>query len=186
MEDDSELEMDDDSRPRFTKRRRTGADNGKFYRILLVILLLLIFAGGIYYFVSKQSTIGEASLLQLRVTASEQKIAELEKQLADLQGKISTSGSDPTLFQRVDALTQKVEGLERKKQPKVGLKAEPSIPLKPIASTPKQYHTVQKGETLYRISKKYRIRMEELRKLNNLSPGQQIHIGQKLLVSTER
>jgi LysM repeat protein len=110
----------------------------------------------------------------------------LEKQLAELQGKIGTSGPDPALLQRVDALAQKVEALEKQKQPTAESKAKPSPSSKPAVSTEKQYHTVKKGEALYRISKKYGISVEELRKLNNLSADQPLRTGEKLLVSPGR
>ena len=44
------------------------------------------------------------------------------------------------------------------------------------------YHQVQPGETLYRISLKYGISVEELRKLNNIGPEAVIYVGQKLKV----
>ena len=189
MKDDPELQINDswsvDSNYS-PKRRRIGSDNSKPLRILLGILLVLIFTGGILYFLSKRHTGGEASLLQPKVTALEQKVAGLEKQLAELQEKISTSSPDPALLQRVDALAQKVEALEKQKQPTAESKAKPSPSSKPAVSTEKQYHTVKKGETLYRISKKYGISVEELRKLNNLSADQSVRIGQKLLVSPRR
>jgi LysM repeat protein len=189
MKDDLELQLNDawsDDSTYSPKRRRIGSGSSKSLRILLGILLVLIFAGGILYFLSKRPTGGEASPLQSKVTALEQKIAGLEKQLAELQGKISTSGPDPALLQRVDALAQKVEALEKQKQPTAESKAKSSPPSKPAVSTEKQYHTVQKGETLYRISKKYGISVEELRKLNNLSADQPLRTGQKLLVSPRR
>jgi len=187
MKDDSELQIDNswsDDSPHPLKIRRTESGISKSLRILVVILLVLIFAGGILYFLSKGRTGGEAGLLQSKVAALEQRIAGLEKQLAELQRKISTLGPDPALLQRVDSLAQKVEALE--KQPTAELKAKPSPPSKPAVSGEKQYHTVQKGETLYRISKKYGISVEELRKLNNLSVDQPLRTGQKLLVSPRR
>ena len=45
-----------------------------------------------------------------------------------------------------------------------------------------KYHTVQKGETVYRITQMYGITSEQLTKWNNLT-GNQINIGQKLRVS---
>jgi len=92
--------------------------------------------------------------------------------------------STQTLLQRLDALTQKVEAMEKQKQPIAGSKAKPSALSKPVSSSEKRYHKVQKGETLSQISKKYKISVEELRKLNNLSPNKPVRIGQKLLVST--
>jgi LysM repeat protein len=183
MNDDDEDE-DDGSHSR--KERGTGLGGSKVLQILLGILLVFIFVGGILYFLGRQPAGDQASLLQLKVTALEQKIAGLEKDLTDIQGKIGNSGLDPALFQRVDALAQKVESLEKQKQSAVGLKGKPSVPSKPEVATEKRYHKVQKGETLLGIARRYKISVEELRKLNNLSPGQQIRTGQKLLIATKR
>ena len=121
-----------------------------------------------------------------RQTGKTSLMLRLEKQLAELQGKISTAGPDPALLRRVDALSQKVEALEKQKLPAAESKAKPVAAPKPAASTQKKYHTVQKGDTLYGISKKYGIGVEELRKLNNLSAGQSLRTGQKLVVSAGR
>jgi hypothetical protein len=120
MKDDPELQIDDswsNDNPYPPKRRRIESGSSKSLRILLVIFLVLIIGGGILYFLGKRSTGGDAGPLQSKVIALEQRIAGLEKQLAELQGKISTSGPDPALLQRVDALAQKVEALERKNSP---------------------------------------------------------------------
>jgi len=187
MTEDPKMEMNDtwsEDNTYSPKRRRIGYGNGKSLRILLIILLILIFAGGIIYFLTKGLTGGEANLLQLKMAALEQKTGMLEKQLGELQGKIRTSGPDSTLLQRVDVLDKKIEELEKQKQPIPESKAKLSAPPKPAASNKKQYHMVQKGETLYGISKKYGISLEELRKLNNLSADQPLRTGQKLMVST--
>ena len=189
MKDDPELQMDDawsDGGAYSPKRRRVGAVNGKPLRILVIILLVFIVAGGIYYLLSKPPGGGDQGPLQSKVFVLEQKIAGLEKQLAELRGKIGTPGPDPALLQRVDALTQKVEALEKQEHRAAEPKAKPSAPPKPAAATEKQYHTVQKGETLLGISKKYSISVEQLRKLNNLSADKPLRIGQKLQVSSGR
>lgn len=49
-------------------------------------------------------------------------------------------------------------------------------------STIPSYHEVKKGETLYSISNRYSLSVEQLKSLNNLS-GNQINIGQRLLVT---
>jgi LysM repeat protein len=187
MKEDPEIEIADDwSDDSISSRMRGrgGSGKSKLFRISLAIILVLIFAGGILYFLTKRPTPREASPLQLKLAALEQKISGLEKQLTELQGKTGASGPDPALLQRVDVLTQKVEALEKQKRPTVESKAKPtSPPPKPAASTEKQYHTVQKGETLFRIAKQYGISTAELRKLNNLSPDQPLRAGQKLLVS---
>ena len=175
MTDDPKLKMNDTYLENSTyspKRRRIGYGNGKSLRIVLIILFLLIFAGGIIYFFNKGAAGDQTSLLQSKVTFLEQRIAKLEEQTAELQGKITNSGN--------------VELLEKQKQPTAKSKAKPSPFSKQAVSTVKKYYAVQKGETLYWISKKLGISVEELRKLNNLSAKQTIRTGQKLLVSPGR
>ncbi len=186
MKDDPDLEMDDDwsddsISSRIRGRMRSG--KSKLFRISLAMILVSIFAGGILYFLTKRPTASEGSLLQSKLIALEQKIAGLETQVGELQGKVGPSSPDPALLQRMEALAQKVEALEKQKRPAVESKATPALPSKPPASAEKQYHKVRKGETLSRISKQYGISMEELRKLNHLSQDQPPRPGQKLLVS---
>ncbi len=57
--------------------------------------------------------------------------------------------------------------------------AAPKPKQKPATAT--HYHTVQKGETLYRISKENGITVDELKKLNNLNSNN-VAIGAKLIV----
>jgi len=189
MKDDPELQINESwshDSSYSPKRRGIGSGISKFLRILLAIVFVLIFVFGMLYFLSKLRTGGDASLLQSRMTAQEQTVARLEKQLLELQGKVNSLGPDPALLQRVDVIAQKVEALEKQIQSRAELKAKPSAPSKPAVSAERQYHTVRKGDTLYRISKKYGITVEELRKLNNLSADQPLRAGQKLLVSPER
>ena len=200
MKNDSELEINHDwseDQDYSPKRKFMRSGNTGFLRILLAVLLILLFLAGIFYFLSRQSTDDEKDLLQSKLANLEQKLSSLEKQITELQGKVSTLGPDPVFLQQLDALAQKVQALEEQKQPAAGTRAKPSTPSKPAtetkakpsapskstASTEKQYHTVQKGDTLFRISKKYGISVEELRKLNNLSGDQALRTGQKLLVS---
>jgi hypothetical protein len=58
---------------------------------------------------------------------------------------------------------------------------------KPSASgatsdTAQKFHTVQKGETLWRISQKYGVTVDRLRQLNNLAPDADIYSGTKIRV----
>lgn len=174
---------EEDEEINLPRRKRLLPTNVNPLRILLGVLLAIVLAVGIYYFLSRSSTGDDAQLIQSKMSAFEQKIAKLEKQLVDIQEKIGSTGPDAALFQRVEALAQKVDALE--KRPEASTSPKP-IPSKPTVSGEKQYHTVQKGETLYRISKKYRLTVEELRKLNHLSTDQPLRTGQKILVSPER
>ena len=183
--DEPELQMNDGDSTYSPKRRRIGSSSNKLLPVLMGILIVVVFAGGFFYFVIKRSTEGDATL-QSKMAAFEQKIASLERQIADLQGKLDTVGLDPALLQRLEALAQKAEALGKQKQPTAESKVKPSTPSKPPVLTEKHYHIVQKGETLYWISKKYGISVEELRKLNNLSADQSLRTGQKLLISPGR
>jgi LysM repeat protein len=182
MKDDPELELNDtwsDESTHSLKRRRVEPGKRKSIPILLGIVLVLVLAGGIVYFFSKQSAGDGASPLESKVTALGEKVAGLEKQVADLERRIAASVPAP-------ALAQKAETPEKQKQSTAEPKAKPSAPSKPAVSPEKQYHTVQKGESLSRISKKYGMSVDELRKLNNLSADKPIRVGQKLLVSRGR
>ena len=185
MQDDPELQMNDawqDENTYSPKRTRIGANRNRLLPVLIGILVVALLAGGIFYFITGRSAHKEVDPIQAKMAAFEQKIASLERQITDLQGKAGTAGPDPLLVQRLDALTQKVDALERRPQPQAESKTKPA-PSKPVAATEKRYHTVQKGETLTRISKTYGISVERLRKLNNLWPDRPVKTGQKLLVS---
>ena len=194
MKNDPELEIEDDmsgNRTYSARKRRAESGSSNPLRIILVAFLVLIFVVGILYFLGKRLSGGDSGRLQSKVTALELRTVELEKQLAELQRKISTSGPDATILQRMDTLSERVEALEKEKrlatepkakQPAIESKAKPSPSPKAAAAAEKQYHTVQKGDSLYKISKKYGISVDELRKLNNLTAGQPLRSGQKLLV----
>ena len=185
MKEDPELKMDDDSpgdRTYSPKRGRIGSDSNRLLPAIMIVLLVIIFAWGISYFFTRRSTQGDGAL-QSKIASFEEKIMGLEKQIVDLQGKSVAGAPDPSLLHRVDALSQKVEALEKRSVLATESKSKPSPP-KPQVKGQKRYHTVQKGETLYRISKKYGITVTELRKLNDLSESQSVRTGQKLLISS--
>jgi len=181
MKDDLELQMNDDDRIYSPKPRRTGSSDNKLLPILMGILIIVFFAGGLFYFVTRRSTEGDATI-QSKMTDFKQKIANLERQIAELQDKLGTVGPDSGLLQRLEALAQKVEALEKRAQPTTESKLKLAPP-KPVVTAQKRYHTVQKGETLSRISKRYGITVKELRKLNNLFRDKSIQTGQKLIIS---
>jgi LysM repeat protein len=187
MKDGPELQMNDDppdDRIYSPERRRIESDSNRLLPAMIVVLLVLIFAVGIYYFITRRPAESNATL-QSKLASLEEKIAGLEKQIVDLQGKSGTGSPDPLLLHRVDALAKKVEELEKRTQLKTELKAK-AAPPKAAVTAQKQYHTVQKGETLFKISKKYGITVEELSKLNGLSRSQHVRTGQKLLISAGR
>lgn len=105
-----------------------------------------------------------------RLEQLENKIAQLEAQSTETKESLTTMNeSITTLKEGLNALAQKIEKVSAQKQAVVQKK--------------KQYHKVTQGDTLYSISRKYGISVNEIRRLNNLKQNQPIKPGQKLLVN---
>ncbi|MBI4432681.1 MAG: N-acetylmuramoyl-L-alanine amidase [Candidatus Omnitrophica bacterium] len=60
--------------------------------------------------------------------------------------------------------------------------APPSITTTPAVSTGGFYHTVQRGETFYRISKRYEIGVKDLMAANRVTDPGTLEVGQRLFV----
>lgn len=65
-----------------------------------------------------------------------------------------------------------------------GCATEPTLVMRPSTTgTPSGlYHNVQKGETLWRISKLYNVDLDELIKINRISDATAIEVGQRILI----
>jgi LysM repeat protein len=156
--------------------------------LVLIILVVLLFLGG------KEAPSEDLSLIQARLNRIEariktagalenriQQIEEKEKEVRQslLKTDLSIRAIKGDLNQIIEAF-----GALQKKKPPVPKKVEaPKAAVK--ASTPqaeKGYHLVSRGDTLYRISKKYGISVDDLRRINNMGQNAPIHPGQKLLV----
>lgn len=94
-----------------------------------------------------------------------------------------------SLSENMEKIRKKLESLEKKQaQFQARTRAAPSKKSVSVSKPKKkkrrkaQYHEVSLGETLYLISGRYGLSVEELRRLNNLEPGAVIHPGQKLIV----
>ena len=60
--------------------------------------------------------------------------------------------------------------------------AAPAVKKEPSGKT----HTVKQGDTLYRISRRYNLSVEQLRQYNKLDPKASIYPGQKLKVTSPK
>jgi anti-anti-sigma factor len=152
---------------------------------------LLVIAGGIFVFFI---------LIIIYMTRdSSSGIEELQKKVALLEERMTQAGGQA---KNVSAIQEKIEGLRkdvsektrqlesdlaklRQDMESASAKAVPTT-RPPVAQPPKvvKHHTVMQGETLFSISKKYGIGVDELRRLNNLKPNQTIGVGQKLVVGS--
>ena len=76
---------------------------------------------------------------------------------------------------------------EPAKKAEAAPKAEPTE-AKPVAkkAAPAKIHTVKQGETLYRISRRYNLSVDQIRQYNQLDSKATIYPGQKLKVSSPK
>ena len=115
----------------------------------------------------------EISLLKKTLQETKAALAEKTRLAKDLKTKLRefTEGISqrPSLqeMKRKPSRTQMRGGTERK----------------PTALVEDGYHEVQPGDTLFGIARQYGISLDELCRLNDITPEQVIYPGQKLLVS---
>ena len=146
-----------------------------------------------------------------RIAELEQKIEQLEMQLEKFEGvdekvtriweqakafetfKTRFDRSEASISLRMDHFAMSLDTL-KKKTDKTISEVEKLKKTQARKSTPKKAttvksavsgktHTVAAGDTLYSISKKYHLSVDELKSLNKLKTGAVIHVGQTLKVS---
>ncbi len=107
--------------------------------------------------------------------------------IKDRLGRLETAFSVKfnSLIDRMGKIEKSISQLENKTAKKIVKKeSEPKVvvPVKKAVKKKSQFHMVKKQETLYSISKKYNISIDQLRKLNKLSKEATIYPGDNLLV----
>jgi LysM repeat protein len=158
--------------------------------ILILIILVALFSGGTSELSSKELTAIKVRLNLLeerlaRLEGVEVTIATLEEQGKGLEKSVvETDRSTRFLAVQVDALAQKVNTLaDRTTTTAKATEDYTAMKTKPPSLGKERYHEVRGGETLYRIARKYGLSVAELCRINNITPNQVIHPGQKLLIS---
>jgi hypothetical protein len=146
-----------------------------------------------------------------RINAMEQRIEDLEEQLEKVDGvdekvtriweqaksfetfKARFDRSEASMSLRMDHLAMSLDALQKKTNEtrlKLG-SLEKASASRAASQGPKAVkkkrpdvdtHTVTAGETLYGISRRYNLTVEELLSKNKLSKDAIIHVGQKLVV----
>ena len=159
--------------------------------LLLIVLIAIFFRNGNELATEDLPTIQtRLSQLEKRITClegMEDKIVFLDKQDKDLLDYVAeTDESSKYLAQQLEKLAQKVDRLEeRLASAPAKTEAPLTLQRKPFPLTKGHYHEVRLGDTLYKIAQQYGTSVHELCRLNNITPGQVIHPGQKLLVVPE-
>lgn len=160
--------------------------------ILLLIILIALFSRGGNEIPPEDLASVQVRLNQLeerisRLEGMKDKIVFIEQQEKELQQSIAEAEkSGRSLTARLDKLTQKVDGLlPRKASPPAKTGASITVKRKPFPLAKGRYHEVRPGESLYRIAQQYGTSVDELCRLNNITPNQVIYPGERLLVAPE-
>jgi LysM repeat protein len=117
----------------------------------------------------EQANTGDAGLAALRTQTE-----NLAQQVQNLETKLG---------QNLNQINGKLAALE-KSQKAAATTAPAASPQKPKAATPR-IHVVKAGETLYQISRKYGVTVDQLKKFNKMGkevtirPGQELVVGQR-------
>jgi len=168
--------------------------------ILMAAGLVLVIA---VFFISMSGE--EKSIDVSRIDAIEQRLGGIEERLIKLEAINTRTEGMGEQNKALDALKLKISKLETdatarmdqlssdlSKLTKKMLAVEHITPAAEKnasggeSSARTVYHQVQSGDTLYGIGRQYDVSVEELRKMNNLSPGKVIYPGQKLIVGTAK
>jgi LysM repeat protein len=157
--------------------------------IILIVLSIVVIA-------RTYSLAEKAQLLALQ-----SRLEQLESRLGSLEseGGLSSAGGSGNqlilLTERLDQLeanmTARIANMANQLQPALPRPDQAAAPAPKTTPTPiadkkeakVKIHTVQKGETLYRISRQYKLSVEQLRQYNKLDANASIYPGQKLNVS---
>jgi hypothetical protein len=158
--------------------------------ILILIVLIALLSGG-----GREVSRKDLSNILARLDGFEETLTRLEgvegrvQALERREGKLQQSlveadrpGGD--LSQRLDELSQRFDRLQRT-MGSIATKARgiPSIQRKPLSLGKRRYYKVRPGDTLCQIAEKYGISLDELCRLNDISPEKIIRPGQKLVVA---
>ena len=93
------------------------------------------------------------------------------------------SAAKPPVAPKQPVAPKPVETVKETATPSVSEEVEQeNVQLQRAFDGEEEYHTVQKGETLYRISLKYGTTMQEILRLNNIQNADHIVEGQRLRV----
>ena len=146
----------------------------------------------------EENGVGSDASINQRINQLEMKVSTLEIAFKQANGIIpavpaanSTSGGTSTKPAATTTPAQPPSTSNTKPQqppPQVspGGKAPIQIQTGSSISPPSpnaKYHTVQSGENLFRISQKYGLTVDQLRRLNGMKEGDVLKAGQRLVVS---
>ena len=147
---------------------------------------------------------------KVQLLALESRLEQLENRLGSIEGEgglSQTAGSgnplillterldqlEANMTARINSMANQLNTAEFKPAPETATKVESSSKAKTVKAAPAaknetkaKIHTVKKGDTLYRISRRYNLSVEQLRQYNQLDQKASIYPGQELKVSSPK
>jgi len=147
--------------------------------------ILLLFVLSTVYILHHLS--GRLTEMKNHVAGIEKKTVDLERKqiedrghLVQLDRKFTVLSNSPAL-KEVETLPQRVNLLEKQMESIHVRQKITTVRSKPVHQ--KQYYEVKEGDTLYRVSRKYGLTIDELLQMNHLDEDDGLTAGQRLVVS---
>ena len=162
---------------------------------MLVVLQFLWFfiLGGVFYgYIDSQQSLKS---IQVKLVQTEKNLTSLAAQISRVEDSMKTvnrivpqepssaTGINAPALQPAREIPKSIITVNQVPSPEAEIKASSVPPAREMLRQSEQYHQVNNGETLYKISKRYKISIEAIHRLNNLKQDQPILPGQKLLVA---
>lgn len=138
-----------------------------------------------------------------QLLALQSRLEQLESRLGSMDaegGLTEAGGSDNQLIllterldqleanmtARISSLATQLNATAAKPAAKPVKQAEAAPKAEPAKAAPAKIHVVKQGDTLYRISRRYNLSVDQLRQYNQLDSKAAIYPGQKLKVSSPK
>lgn len=193
--------------PTWPRRRNPFAKPSAPSRLVILLGIVMVAGIGFLWFLStnRKADSPSADMLATRLERLESRmniVGNWQQQMDYLERELNSIQVDP-LVARLDRLEENMasrlngfteelkrmrEKLDKVEAAQVRTEAaRPAAPPKPSAPAPApaarpKYHEVQPGDTLFGISRQYKLSVQELLKLNDLPKDVLIQPGQRLLV----
>jgi LysM repeat protein len=141
----------------------------------------------------------DVSQLMLRLVTLEKELQSLANKAGTVSQLTELTSKVAALQDRLDALTidKRMASLAKNKNkpaaptpvesPAVKAKSEPKPEPKAVAKPTKKAqkkltYTVRRGDTLFTVAQRYKVRMSDIKKWNKISKGDILKIGEKLVI----
>lgn len=117
--------------------------------------------------------------LTLKLDAVQEQLSKLENRVAAVKkASVSTAKAVSMVPEPVKKPVKKVVASPET----IPVKKRTVAAKKPVKKKANTFHIVQKGETLWSISQKYKTTVAKIRQLNNLSDQDKIYLGSRIIV----